>query len=428
MSKQIFRKTALERLSSPEELDSLMRVTTPKGWLALLSMGGLIAVAVLWGIYGSIPTKIGGQGILVKPGGVLDITSLTTGQVTATYVDVGGVVEKGQVVARVAQPKLMDEISHARAELKDLKTEFERASQYGSEEMKMQTEYLAKRRTELERSIQNGTEHLKWLNETLENRKRLLEQGLITKQTLIKTQEEISTTKQDIEKMRGDLKQNSIQEFQLKEQRERELIVRTQKINQQERTIAALEYDLEESSRVTSPYRGRILEITAMEGRPIDKGARLLTLERAEDGTNNLEAIIYVPATEGKKLRPGMKALVSPSLVKQEESGSVLAIVTHVSEFPATQQRMMRGLQNENLVRALSAGGSPIEVYADLVSDPNTQSGFKWSSGKGPPMKIQSGTLCMASITVEEQAPITMVIPLLKKHILGIGQEQFKGL
>src|SRR6187399_2567538 len=33
---KLFRKIALERLSSPEQLDSLMRVITPKAWLALL--------------------------------------------------------------------------------------------------------------------------------------------------------------------------------------------------------------------------------------------------------------------------------------------------------------------------------------------------------------------------------------------------------
>ena len=31
----IFRKVALERLSSPEQLDQLLQVTDPKGWMAL---------------------------------------------------------------------------------------------------------------------------------------------------------------------------------------------------------------------------------------------------------------------------------------------------------------------------------------------------------------------------------------------------------
>ena len=33
--RSIFRQAALDRLSSPEQLDRVMRVTDPKGWIAL---------------------------------------------------------------------------------------------------------------------------------------------------------------------------------------------------------------------------------------------------------------------------------------------------------------------------------------------------------------------------------------------------------
>ncbi len=65
MGGQIFRKTALERLSSPEELDSLLQVTTPKGWVALVALGGLVLAAVAWGGFGTLPVKVGCQGVLL---------------------------------------------------------------------------------------------------------------------------------------------------------------------------------------------------------------------------------------------------------------------------------------------------------------------------------------------------------------------------
>jgi len=248
---------------------------------------------------------------------------------------------------------------------------------------------------------------------------------LITKQTYVKTQEEIYTTRLEIEKARSELKQTLIQELQIKEQRDRELIARQQKISQQERLIAALEYDLEENSRVITPHSGRILETTITEGKLVERGSRLLTLERAED-PKDLEAIIYVSPSEGKRVRAGMRVLVAPSSVRQEESGSMLGVIARVSDFPATLQGMMRSLQNEKLVQALSSGAAPIEIYADLIPDPNTTSGYKWTSGKGPATVVQSGTLCMAAITVEEQPPVNLVIPLLKRVFLGIGQDRIK--
>ncbi len=57
MQKPIFRKAALERLSSPEQLDQLMQVTTPKGWLALIALAGLLVTAVILGFVGSIRSR-----------------------------------------------------------------------------------------------------------------------------------------------------------------------------------------------------------------------------------------------------------------------------------------------------------------------------------------------------------------------------------
>lgn len=63
----IFRKESLERLSSPEQLDQLMQVVSLKSWLPLLSLGSLIALALLWSIVGRIPITATGKGILVHP-------------------------------------------------------------------------------------------------------------------------------------------------------------------------------------------------------------------------------------------------------------------------------------------------------------------------------------------------------------------------
>ena len=146
-----------------------------------------------------------------------------------------------------------------------------------------------------------------------------------------------------------------------------------------------------------------------------------MTLELVGKDIKNLEGIIYVSPVDGKKVKTGMKVEVGPSNVKQEEYGFMLGIVTRVSEFPATPQGMMKTLQNENLVKALSGGGAPIEIRATLIPSSKTFSGYRWSSKNGPPIKIHSGTLCFSSIIVDEQPPITLVIPLLKKYLLGIG-------
>ena len=61
----IFRKEALERLSSPEQLDQLMQIVTPRSWLPLAALGGLLACGLTWSFLGSIPVTTTGRGVLV---------------------------------------------------------------------------------------------------------------------------------------------------------------------------------------------------------------------------------------------------------------------------------------------------------------------------------------------------------------------------
>ncbi len=65
----MFRKEALDRLSSLEELDELMHVTTPRSWLALLGLGSLLVVALIWGLFTTIPTTVAGRGSLTSAEG-----------------------------------------------------------------------------------------------------------------------------------------------------------------------------------------------------------------------------------------------------------------------------------------------------------------------------------------------------------------------
>lgn len=58
----MFRQTALERLSTPERLDELMHVTSPRYWIALLALGGLLVTALIWSGFTTISTTVSGAG------------------------------------------------------------------------------------------------------------------------------------------------------------------------------------------------------------------------------------------------------------------------------------------------------------------------------------------------------------------------------
>nr|MCS5626355.1 NHLP bacteriocin system secretion protein [Planctomycetota bacterium] len=62
---EIFRKTSLERLRSPEQLDEPLRVIGRKESVALLGLGVLVALGLLWGVLGSMPDSGHGEGVLI---------------------------------------------------------------------------------------------------------------------------------------------------------------------------------------------------------------------------------------------------------------------------------------------------------------------------------------------------------------------------
>ena len=62
---RLFRKDALERLSSPEQLDQLMHIVTLRSWLPLATISALLACGFVWSVIGRIPVTTTGQGVIV---------------------------------------------------------------------------------------------------------------------------------------------------------------------------------------------------------------------------------------------------------------------------------------------------------------------------------------------------------------------------
>jgi len=417
MAKPIFRQKSLERLASPERLDQLVQITSPIGWASLLSIGALLIATIFWSIYGSIPTTVAGGGILIKSGGVADIVAVAQGQVTSIYVEEGSEVRQGQVVARIAHPQTLEQIRNAQSTLKELRQTQEEIEAYGTESIKLQLEALAKERSNLNKGIEGNRERLVWLDEKIKLQEELLKDGLITKQTLLNTRDEKARTEDDIESARNQLKNLKVRELDQINQKEQAEITHRTKLSEAERRLNSLEEELELKSRVVSSYSGRVVEVLSFEGNIVSPGTPMINLELTGSAIQNLQAVIYMPPDQGKQVQPNMLMRLMPSTVNIEEYGYMLAIVTHVSEYPSTPKGMVRVLKNDALVQQFSQTGAPIAVYADLIPSSHTASGYKWSSPNGPPTEIYSGTLAFASVETKTQPPISLVIPYLKKKM-----------
>ncbi len=52
--RSIFRKKSLERVTSPEQLNDYIKVTTPSVWVILAATLILIAGTLIWAVFGKI--------------------------------------------------------------------------------------------------------------------------------------------------------------------------------------------------------------------------------------------------------------------------------------------------------------------------------------------------------------------------------------
>jgi HlyD family secretion protein len=413
----IFRKVALERLSSPEQLDQLMRVTNPTGWIALAAVGALLVAATIWGFYGSIPTEARGEGILIRQGGVAELVATGTGQVEELLVAVGDVLAAGQVVARVRQDALLREIEENEAQQAAVRADYEDLLRYAAEQRRLSADNLAQQRADLERSIATFERQVELLEERAAAQRDLLQDGLITRQTLLATEQETNTARDQLAANRLELNGLELERLESEQQVERQLESRRGDLRNLELSLRELSGSLAENVRVISPHHGRVLELAVGRGDVVSPGTPILSLEVTSE---DLLTVLYLPAGEGKRIRSGMEATVSPSTVQREEYGLMLGTVTWVAEYPSTSRGMLRLLGNQELVTRLLEEGPPIQVNIALTRDPATATGYRWTSSGGPEVEISSGTLAGGSVVLRRDRPISLLLPWLRST-LGTG-------
>ena len=414
MNTNIFRKKSLEQLASPERLDELMQITSPRLWIALLSIGALLAFSLVWGVCGSIATKVQGTGIILKNGGLFLVSSLGAGQVRAIQAKVGDVVAAGQIVATLDLPQMAQQLDNARKDFAYLKEDTEQRLAADQKETTLNIEALDRQKANLQQLVANLEDQASWLQQQTGNQDKLLAEGLITRQTLVATTQQLNGVKVRIADTRSQMNDLALRQLQLENDRRDRASQAEFRLSQSGRSLAALEDNYRRSADIVAPYRGRVIEIMARPSDLVQPGSPLINLELVGE---KLTALVYVAARDGKQVKPGMKIQISPSTVKKERFGVMLGRVVSVSEFPSTTAAMAAILKNDALITMLSSQGAQFAVQADLIPDPATESGYAWSSSKGPPVTINAGTLCDSNVIVEEQAPITMVMPFLRKQL-----------
>jgi len=402
---------------SPNLLGPRLQVVQPRIIWALASILGLIFIAFLWSIFGRIPISIKGQGMLIRSGSVREVESIQNGPVSKILVTVGQEVKSGEPLAYIAQPMLEGQIEQAKELVGKMTLEYEKFLQFGDKSASLQQAKMQQEKLNQRQSISYYRNELNSAQDRLRTQKKLYAQGLITKDRLDAVKHSMQNAQENLSRAKLALKQLTVSKVQQEGSRELQQQDKQHSLKEAQNRLQALEAEYARHNTIFSPADGRILELRTSVGDIVQPGRPIMNIELASAGGNELVGISYFNPSEGKKVFSNMKAFISPSTVKHEEFGYLVGQVKAVSKFPATRQGMLRVLHNEDLVnRFLTLTGSaPTMVNIQLTQKSDTPSGYRWSSGNGPELKINAGTLCDVEIITKWQRPITIVLPILTK-------------
>jgi HlyD family secretion protein len=418
-SHRIFRQAALARLSSPEQLDQLMQLTTPTGWLALGSCCLLVGIALVWGIWGSIRINVYGRGILIKQGGVFVATAFGDGRVKDILVTEGQPVSNHQLLARLEVPELELKRKQAELTLRKLEAELEQLKTNQANERLEETNYVEEQiktysliSNDYRLQISALEDRLKGLDEL--SRSNPLS---VPKPTLLAVRNDWFSAKHGMAMTSVQIKQLRVNGLQEEERRRQLLLDKKALVDQASINLQTLTNLYSLTAEIRSPFTATatVLEITIKSNQLVNASTPIMSLQSARE---KLQAWLFLAPGEGKRVTTNMEVHLALASAKKEEFGMMLGRVATVSTLPATPQLMSRVLENPTLVSEFLQEGAPIYAVVNLEPD-STTSGYRWTSGKGPEMRITSGTLCEGTITLTNRSPITLVLPLLR-HDIGL--------
>ena len=410
-----------EHVSSPEQLDQTITVINHHGWISLVALGVLLVAAIIWGIYGRIPEKVNGSGLLINSSELMSVTYNYGGTIRNVFLSNGQDVHKGQVIARIEREDLLENIQIATQRLSNLQQTYDTTTPLINRQADMTDDMLAKSESDFRSQIENVSRQIETSKRKEKNMKELFDDGLITEMEYLEAHKEVLSMEMQKQSAEQQLLNAGVNRVRTSTESKQEKMNLQHQIAEAKKQLEIERKNYQIATKIVSPVSGKIYEISVARGSYVPPGSTVAIVEPISSDGGTLQAVMYFPVKDGKRIKRGMNIAVIPSTIKQEEYGYIQGIVTSVSDFPVSPQYLQTVMQNPALAQGFAAD-PPIEVKISMVTDPTTETGFHWSSSRGPNDTLTPGIPTTGFVIVRSQRPIEMIVPLIKKKVFGIGE------
>ena len=415
----IFSKEALEAASNPDELDHPLEVVRPKLWIPLTGIVVITLAGLCWSVFGRLPVYITGFGVLVNPGNIKLVQTQSPGLVQKVLVKPGEVVRSGDIIATLEQPSLEQSLRQASETLLEVTTINEQELSANQRQFEAQVKSI-ERQQDL---VREGKILSAKVDDSLEKRNKVLlelsRQNLVSADSLLESESNLVASKSKLAGYDAQVQELELSLEQARQKHTQAAHALQNQIDEARRTFERMELQLENSRNIRAQADGVVMQVMVTEGSAIHFGSPVVSLaiDHQPQATKNL---CFFTVKDGKRVKAGMRIQVTPATVKRERYGSIIGKVTAVSSFPISQETAVNKVGSRELAAALLGNGAMIEIEAELEKsdDPSSTSGYQWTS-KDPPVAISQGTTTINRVRVDQRAPITYVLPLLRTWLTG---------
>ncbi len=410
-----------------DQLDTLVRVATIQGWVYLATLFVVFGAALAFAITFQVPRKVNGEGILLTEKDTLThVRAQANGRLVDLRVQLGQRVAPGMEIGHIAQNDLLDAIRAAEVNLEDLNREDRELTQFEEKERQRKEAAVARLRQAVLATQSNARDKLTIAQRVINSADRLRDLKHLGDLELLESHQKFFEIKDELYKGDSRLAELELELATAESVRRHMQLERKLKIGVVETKLALDREKLERTSRIVSESRGEVTQILSARGELVHEGAPIVLLHspKEELGTDDSElaydAIVFVPAGEGKKIKARDRVEVSPATIKREEHGFIKGEVVAVSELPATKLAMEAALAHPELVETFLkryAPGVLLRCHVKLDEAqryPESGNRFRWSSRSGSAQPLKTGTMCQAAVVVQKRRLISLVLPWTK--------------
>lgn len=401
-----------QRPLSPELLNQNITLVKAPTWILAVVLLGMMVAALLWGFFGTVLVQISGRGLLVHADNQqVPVLAIERAQLVKAHVAIGDEVKEGQVLFTLDAPSIDIELQVEQQRLEELRKVQQVVDQNAGKAIGEQEAISRQQLAALDQQSAQLKAQLDYYSKEVDSRGSLLEQGFTTSSSVETVRERRDTAA--LELIQSESRRVQIDSDLLLSRMnwQRQQMDAQLAVDQQGAKIGQIEQQLSRASRIVARRNGFVTEILVSEGQLVPAGSKVATVSTRGPG---YQVLAFFAPHDGKRLEPGMTADVVPTTVKREQYGTMQGTVDSASVRPISLEQATELLGNETLARYLTSDDPPIMGRIAVSTAPNAPEAFIWRNGVGPPFSVTTGTVADVQVTVQRQAPITLVLPYLK--------------